>query len=294
MRRLQADFLALGHHGDDKVETMLMNFVRTANPRAFSGIPVKRAFAGGFIVRPFLCVTKKDLVQYCNRHHIAFRLDPSNMQTDYMRNDFRKHILPLFKEKNAHIHRGAQHLSETLQADEQYMEQEAKQMVEDVVTLSENPPQATCDIDSFRSYPIALQRRAYHLILNYLYDDLRDKLSYVHEEQFFSLVNSDKSNDTMEFPYGLKVSKSYGKLVLRFQVETRPSTPFHLTINIPGHLPLPNGWELVSHMTEYPNEESKYTYVCDKSAVALPLHVRSRRNGDRMSLRGLNGHKKIK
>src|SRR5699024_12464005 len=99
-RRVQAVFLALCHHGHDQLETMLMNFVRTANPRPFSGIPVKRAFSGGYIIRPFLCVTKEDLMQYCNRHAITPRLDPSNMQTNYMRNDFRQNILPLFKEKN--------------------------------------------------------------------------------------------------------------------------------------------------------------------------------------------------
>src|SRR5699024_2956335 len=294
MRRLQADFLALGHHGDDQVETMLMNFVRTANPRAFSGIPVKRAFSGGYIIRPFLCVTKEDLMQYCNRHAITPRLDPSNMQTNYMRNDFRQNILPLFKEKNPHIHKNAQRLSEILQADEQYIEQGAERMVAEIVTFSKNPPQATCDIDRFQSYPIALQRRAYHLILNYLYDDLPNNLSYIHEEQFFSLMNNDKSNARIDFPNGLNVSKSYVKLLLSFHTSIRQMAPFHFTINIPDHLVLPNGWELNAHFTQYPDAEDRYTYVCDQSAVALPLHVRSRRSGDRMRLAGLGGHKKIK
>src|SRR5699024_5991882 len=70
MQVFQADYLALGHHGDDQVETMLMNLVRLANSSAFAGIPVKRAFASGFIVRPLLCVTKAEVELYCCDNHI--------------------------------------------------------------------------------------------------------------------------------------------------------------------------------------------------------------------------------
>src|SRR5699024_7146734 len=125
MRRLQADFLALGHHGDDQVETMLMNFVRTANPRAFSGIPVKRVFSGigvdrdvvgGCVVRASRCVSKVVLMRCCYRHSSTPRLDPSMMQTYYMWSDFRQNIVPLFKVKNPHIHMMAQRLCEILRA----------------------------------------------------------------------------------------------------------------------------------------------------------------------------------
>src|SRR5690625_4909517 len=63
MEVYQAAYLALGHHRDDQVETMLMGFVRTASTKALSGIPVKREFGIGLIVRPLLCVTKADIVR---------------------------------------------------------------------------------------------------------------------------------------------------------------------------------------------------------------------------------------
>src|SRR5699024_1257464 len=66
----QADYLALGHHGDDQVETMLMNLVRLTNSSTFAGIPVRRAFASGFIVRPLLCVSKAEVELYFCANHI--------------------------------------------------------------------------------------------------------------------------------------------------------------------------------------------------------------------------------
>src|SRR5690625_7329669 len=85
MKAFQADYLALGHHGDDQVETMLMNLVRLANSSAFAGIPAKRAFASGFIVRPLLCVTKAEVELYCSEYHIIPSLDTSNDETSYTR-----------------------------------------------------------------------------------------------------------------------------------------------------------------------------------------------------------------
>src|SRR5699024_838554 len=35
-KKHQANYLALGHHGDDQVETMLMNFTRSSNPVALA------------------------------------------------------------------------------------------------------------------------------------------------------------------------------------------------------------------------------------------------------------------
>lgn len=81
MDNFQADYLALGHHGDDQVETMLMGLVRSANSSAFSGIPVKRTFATGQIIRPLLCVTKATIQAYCKKNQINPRMDPTNLET---------------------------------------------------------------------------------------------------------------------------------------------------------------------------------------------------------------------
>src|SRR5690625_7033981 len=37
MKRFDADYLALGHHQDDQVETMLMSLTRSASSNAFLG-----------------------------------------------------------------------------------------------------------------------------------------------------------------------------------------------------------------------------------------------------------------
>ena len=294
MEKVHADYLALGHHGDDQVETMVMSLVRSASSSAFSGIPVKREFSSGFIIRPFLCVTKQQLEIYCGEIEINPRIDSTNMETAYTRNFFRNHIIPLIKEKNSNIHTTMQHMSETIQEDEKFLQSESMKMFRSTVNLDPEKKQVSFEIDVFKTHSFALQRRAFHLILNYLYDELPKDLSYIHEEQFFALLQKAEGNVQIDFPYNLKLERSYKKLVFHF-TNHYPQSPFyHITLDIPGKIELPDGSLVTSEIVEHDKEQDRFSYFCDTSQVALPLHIRTRQAGDRMSWRGLNGSKKVK
>lgn len=46
------------------------------------------------IIRPFLLTTKRDLLDWCQRHQIPYLLDPSNEDTSYARNRIRHKLMP--------------------------------------------------------------------------------------------------------------------------------------------------------------------------------------------------------
>jgi len=108
MQQIGADVLALAHHGDDQVETILMRMVRQSNPSSLKSIPVKREFANGHIIRPFLCLSKDEIYQACKEYDVNPREDPSNQSSAYTRNFFRLHVLPLLKEQNTLVHQHVQ------------------------------------------------------------------------------------------------------------------------------------------------------------------------------------------
>lgn len=83
MLEYDADYLALAHHGDDQIETMLMGLMRMTTIQGLKGIPYKRDFATGIIIRPFLPLTKSDIETYCYDHQIEPRIDESNFEADY-------------------------------------------------------------------------------------------------------------------------------------------------------------------------------------------------------------------
>lgn len=294
MEYFHADYLALGHHGDDQVETMLMSFVRTADPSGFSGIPVKRCFACGEIIRPLLSVTKASTVAYCQEHRITPRIDPSNHETVYTRNFFRKHVIPQLKEKNGKIHTTMQYLSEGMQADEDFLQMEANKVLHKIVDLNVKNKTASLKINHYKSHPLALQRRVFHLILNYLYEELPKDLSYVHEAHLFALIESDKSNAWIDFPFQLKVEKSYGNLSFYFSHQYPHLSPIREVLSIPGEIELPDGSVIKASLSDEANHEDTNFFYCDAEQVALPLHIRTRQPGDRMRWKGLNGSKKLK
>lgn len=295
MENFSADYLALAHHGDDQVETLLMRLVRVADAQNFSGIPLRRKFAGGEIIRPLLCVTKAQIASYCKANQVNWRVDPSNHETDYTRNYFRKRVIPLIKEKNHHIHRTQQHLSETLHDDELFLQTEAEKMAASVVCFEKEGPKVSFEIESFLSYPTALQRRVYHLILNYLYQSLPKKLTYVHEANFFGLLKTKQGTTAIDFPQGLRVERVYQHVTCYFPVQQHMQTSsFHYELTVPGRIVLPDGATVTAEYASVTDSKDAYTYICSTSDIALPLHVRTRLPGDRMSWKKLNGSKKIK
>jgi len=59
----------------------------------FTGIPIQR----GNIIRPFLCLTKKEIVDYLEDSGIKYRIDSSNLKLEFKRNILRNQIIPLLK-----------------------------------------------------------------------------------------------------------------------------------------------------------------------------------------------------
>lgn len=295
MERQQADYLVLGHHADDQIETMLMQFTKVATPEAMLGMPLRRPFARGEIIRPLLHVTKDEIEAYLKREGISYRIDPTNLESDYTRNEFRHQIIPILKKHNPNLHTTVQNLSKSLQNDEHFLQIEAKKMLEAVVSFDEKARSARFSMELFKSYPIPLQRRVFHLILNYLYNNQEIYVTYVHEADFFALFEEEKSNVSIDLPGQLQMLKVYDAIMFRFQADeaiTREENT-SLELVIPGEITLEDGSKLISSWESQLAGEEIDTYCIPVDKVKLPLYVRTPRDGERMTWRGLNGTKKL-
>lgn len=292
MDRYGAEALFLAHHGDDQAETILMRLARGSNPAAVSGMDITRSFASGELIRPMLSCSKVQIQQYCERHDIPYRIDPSNATEDYTRNFFRHRVLAPIKTEFPTFHQHAQRFSEALKADEAYLEGQAAEMFAEVVDYDAGKQAAAFEIDRFLTYPIALQRRVYHLILMYLYQALPVDLHHRHEAQFFELIASSKANSSLDFPAGLQLTKSYSRMTVSFCNEAKDL--FHYTFHAPGSVTLPDGSLLTASFTPHSTENGSHVFVLPLADVTLPLQVRTRKNGDKMKLRGMRGTKKVK
>jgi tRNA(Ile)-lysidine synthase len=85
------------HHLDDVVETWIFTSLHGNSML----IPYKR----DNFIRPFLTARKDDFVEWCNRRDIPYVVDPSNMDTTYIRNFIRHTLLPNALKVNPGLHK---------------------------------------------------------------------------------------------------------------------------------------------------------------------------------------------
>ena len=293
MPTISANKLALAHHGDDQIETILMRQVR-GSLAGLAGIPVKRLLGNLSIIRPFLCVEKKDILTYCKEKGLSFRIDQTNETNTYQRNRFRKKILPFLKEENPKVHEAFQRQSEWIKEDNDFLQSLAETEIKTAVS-SQKLDEISINIQSFLQIPIALQRRGVHLLLNYLSEDIGNLVTAKHLDSVVSLLKKDSPSGILHLPKGVRVEKSYNDCVLSLR---NPSVHVPLEIieiPIPGMVPLKKGKITSSIVKEAVyRKEKNAVFTADLNKLSIPLFIRSRQEGDRISPLGLNGSKKLK
>lgn len=296
MRKYQADYLALAHHGDDQVETMLMRQVRGSFISGISGMQAKRPFSTGEVIRPFLSVTKDEIITYCQDENLKVRIDPTNQKDTYTRNRFRRYVLPFLKNENPNVHQRFQYLSECLRDDQVFLEDLAKEKLNEVI-VEKGQQEMVLSIEEMDKLPISLQRRCFHLILNYLYHEKHIKfISSVHIEKLILFMKGFHPSGTLHFPRGLRVIKSYHKLTLTYHAK-KTKKAFEEILHIPGELDFSDKFKIgakfitdIDHLKKVTNN----MFLCHVEGIQLPIIVRTRKPGDRMTLKGMTGTKKLK
>ena len=91
-----AEAIAVGHHQDDNVETLLLNLTRGTGIKGLCGMQPKN----GDVVRPLLCLTRKDILTYLEDIHQTYVTDHTNLEDDFARNKVRLDVLPLLETIN--------------------------------------------------------------------------------------------------------------------------------------------------------------------------------------------------
>lgn len=94
------DFIVLGHHLDDSIESFFINLSRGTGIRGLCGISENHSK----LLRPLLLFSKGEILDYAKKNQIMWHEDVSNTQDKYLRNHIRHHIVPEFKTLKKDIH----------------------------------------------------------------------------------------------------------------------------------------------------------------------------------------------
>ncbi len=106
-----ARYIALAHHADDQLETILINLIKGYSPKLMAGM---RGFTDP-IIRPFIKATRAEINDYAESRQILYQEDASNADTKYLRNNVRHWVVPILKEMEPEILDGVIRNSQILQ-----------------------------------------------------------------------------------------------------------------------------------------------------------------------------------
>jgi tRNA(Ile)-lysidine synthetase, N-terminal domain/tRNA(Ile)-lysidine synthetase, C-terminal domain len=96
---LAAQAVAVAHHEQDNVETVLLNLIRGTGIRGLTGMSPRN----GSVVRPLLTVKKSEILAWLKSAEIAYVVDSSNLSDEYARNFLRLKVIPLLEELNPSV-----------------------------------------------------------------------------------------------------------------------------------------------------------------------------------------------
>lgn len=282
------DKIALGHHLDDRVETILFRILRGTGRTGLQGIPIKR----GRIVRPLYDITKQEIYFYLKRHRLKFCLDQSNTTSDFTRNYIRNKLLVDIRNNlNPAVDAALLNLSETAGQEEIFLQRVVRKIQKKITRITVGG-KIELDLRLFKSYDNWLRRRL---------------LRYCIAEGSGSMPAPDKvvidrvdhlcmtGGKVVSLPDNMQAVKAGNKLLLyrkeRFAY-TEALKPGKIC-RLP-YLRLNLRCRLVADFEGAWNREKRPKQVwLDWEKLSLPLIVRGIKPGDKFTPLGMKGTKKI-
>ncbi len=91
--------LLTAHHQDDQWETLLLRLLRGAGVGGLAGIRESRRCGRGWLLRPLLQVSRRELEGWLEQRRVRYVHDPSNRDTGFDRSFLRDKVVPLLRER---------------------------------------------------------------------------------------------------------------------------------------------------------------------------------------------------
>ena len=281
VKKYDAKYLMTAHHGDDLIETILMRISRGSSIKGYSGFKKEVDMKTYKIIRPLIDMSKEEILKYNDDNKVKYFIDSSNKKMDYTRNRYRAIILPFLKSEDKNIHLKYLKFSEDLDKAYQIIEKEKQRILKQVMKKSK------IDIDLFKEIDPYFQKEIIYSLTNKYYQDDLILITDKHIDLIKELIESKKKNAYVDLPNDVVVKKEYNYLF----IERKNNEVFNYEIEYNNYVELPNGKVLRESM-----DEKNSNYICrlNSKEISLPLIVRNRKLGDKMSVKNLNGSKKIK
>ncbi|HVP07503.1 MAG TPA: tRNA lysidine(34) synthetase TilS [Candidatus Acidoferrum sp.] len=280
--------IALGHHADDRVETILFRIIRGTGPTGLAGIPIKR----GRIIRPLFELTKSDILAYLKRYKLEYCHDSSNDSPRFARNYIRNRLLPEIRRRlNPKADQALLNLAETISEEDRYLNSIVDKAKHRIVHVTPGG-KIELDLSAYGAYDRWIRRRLVRRCVQIISAEgtAPDKSTIDRLETL-----EQNGGKAISLPGKMRAAIIARKLLLyptaklHFRKELVPGR----TVSVPHVAMSIAVRQLTGGARPIRRVRRSLTVTLDAERIALPLVVRNLESGDRFQPLGMRGTKKI-
>ena len=286
--KYNAKYLFTAHHGDDLIETILLRIVRGSTLNGYSGFNIITDKKDYKIVRPLVYLTKDDITSYLEENNIKYYIDQTNYSDEHLRNRYRKNVLPVLKEEDKNVHLKFLKYHEITQSYFDYINSKVYEIIDDIVEDN------ILYIDKFNKVDEFLKDKILEEVIRPYYPDDLYLINDNHINEILKVINSDKPNITLVLPgsnNNIIIKKEYNKLIIN--TENNEIKEYDYTFDKTIELPIGGSLKYITDKDYKDDDKSNYIIRLNSKDVKLPLHVRTRHDGDKMNVKNMDGRKKV-
>ncbi|WP_404787213.1 tRNA lysidine(34) synthetase TilS [Altericista sp. CCNU0014] len=185
------------HTASDRAETLLYNLLRGSGMDGLQALAWQRPLSERVrLLRPLLGIARQQTGEFCTQHQLPVWEDAMNQDLAYRRNQIRLALLPLLRQQfNPQIETTLARTAELLQAETDYLDRSAQQVLERATVSSANLPTALATLDRpvLQQTHLALQRRILRL---WLHRHLNIQPNFEQIEKVLRLVDGNNGDRT--------------------------------------------------------------------------------------------------
>lgn len=270
----KAEAIAVAHHQDDSIETVLLNLIRGTGIRGLSGMLPKN----GKVVRPLLAIYHEDVLNYLKEKSIDFVEDSTNAEDIFIRNKIRLKIIPLMETINPSVKQAISRSANNLhKAEKIYLNyiEEAK-----IKVLTDNNI----------SIPELLKQEEPQTILFEILSPFGFTPSTIDD-----IFNSIKRQSGKTFySNNYRLIKDRETFIIE-EIPLLPSNKIYIITENDSKITAPIKLEIssITKGSDFNIEKNKAILYIDKDKVNFPLIIRKWAHGDWFKPLGLRGTKKV-
>lgn len=277
IKKQVVDKIAIAHHSQDQVETILLNLFRGSGLNGITGMePIRDNY-----IRPFLTTKKQDILSYANMNNIPFVEDETNFDTEYSRNLIRNKILPLIKQNWPNFETNILNFSNICKQDDSYI----NSCIDfDNIIIEDNLAKIPL---YYFTYNISITNRVILFALKKL--KVSKDIESKHLQLIRDLANESNNGVKIHLPNNITVTKEYNVLTISIKKEKENIKPIPF---FTGKKEILKNIIMSIKKVSKPNYENGKLYVC-LDFNTKDLVIRTRKDGDIFHKFG-SGEKKLK